>query len=393
MGRYPGVYKTGDGKIFIVMDLGKDEITHKRHQKKAWVDKDNKHFTSLKQAAMERQRIMSLVEEDKEKISDGDITYSEFLQKKFLPIYKSDVRKSTYSSKIYAFKKIEKYFANYKLKNIDYESIDQFKASLLEEYSIGYARLIFDTFKSTLWKAYNYGLIEDNVISRVKGIKKVNKTVNIWNKDQFEKVLSQIWLKDDYQYLIYTYLVLFFMTGIRVGEGLALYWDNIDFKKKTIFIGYNLEMKNKKLWIRHNYTKTNSSPRTISVDDNTLNILKEWNKRQNESKFVLSFDGNPMVKSTLNRAIKRYSKLAGVHSITPKGLRHSHASYLINDLNEDVLVVSKRLGHSNPNITLNTYSHLWNGRSREIPDMMSNSFHLESSNQNKVHFSGNQFVK
>lgn len=47
-----------------------------------------------------------------------------------------------------------------------------------------------------------------------------------------------------------------------------------------------------------------------------------------------------------------------------KGLRHSHVSCLINEFNADILVASKRLGHSNPEITLKHYTHLW-GRNDE----------------------------
>lgn len=35
------------------------------------------------------------------------------------------------------------------------------------------------------------------------------------------------------------------------------------------------------------------------------------------------------------------------------------SSKLINEFNADVLVVSRRLGHSSPAITLKHYAHLW----------------------------------
>lgn len=45
-----------------------------------------------------------------------------------------------------------------------------------------------------------------------------------------------------------------------------------------------------------------------------------------------------MQKSKIARIIERYSRLAGVHRIQAKGLRHSHASYLINEFNVDILL-------------------------------------------------------
>ena len=51
----------------------------------------------------------------------------------------------------------------------------------------------------------------------------------------------------------------------------------------------------------------------------------------------------------------------GMPDITFHSLRHSHASQLI-DGGVDVVTISKRLGHSNPNITLRTYAHLYRQR-------------------------------
>lgn len=62
-----------------------------------------------------------------------------------------------------------------------------------------------------------------------------------------------------------------------------------------------------------------------------------------------------MIKFTLARIIKRYFELASVKQIQDKGLRHSSASYLINEFNVSVLILSKRLVHSGPEITLKHY--------------------------------------
>jgi integrase len=48
----------------------------------------------------------------------------------------------------------------------------------------------------------------------------------------------------------------------------------------------------------------------------------------------------------------------GMPDITFHALRHTHASQLI-DAGVDVVTISKRLGHSNPNITLRIYAHLF----------------------------------
>lgn len=98
------------------------------------------------------------------------------------------------------------------------------------------------------------------------------------------------------------------------------------------------------------YTKTEDGKRIIALDDDTINILTIWRNRQleiglgNSNDFMFSYDGLPMIKSTIGRIIKRYSQFAGVTRIQAKGLRHSHASYLINEFNVSVLVLSQRMG-------------------------------------------------
>lgn len=45
-------------------------------------------------------------------------------------------------------------------------------------------------------------------------------------------------------------------------------------------------------------------------------------------------------------------------TVTLHALRHTHASQLIA-AGLDVVTVSRRLGHSNPTVTLNVYAHLF----------------------------------
>lgn len=51
-------------------------------------------------------------------------------------------------------------------------------------------------------------------------------------------------------------------------------------------------------------------------------------------------------------------KKIGLDPIRIHDLRHSHASFLINN-NVNILAISKRLGHEKIETTLNIYSHLY----------------------------------
>lgn len=132
------------------------------------------------------------------------------------------------------------------------------------------------------------------------------------------------------------------------------------------------------------------------MDEDTIQVLQEWKQRQSKigiDDFVFSYDGAPMIKSTLARIIQRYAKLADVHRIQAKGLRHSHASYLINEFNVSVLILSKRMGHSSPEITLKHYSHMWSGVDELIAEEMTGNINIRTAEKSSISFNGNQAVK
>ncbi|WP_346655567.1 site-specific integrase [Lysinibacillus sphaericus] len=155
---------------------------------------------------------------------------------------------------------------------------------------------------------------------------------------------------------------LYFMTGLRVNEATALRWkEEVDLEKGTITINHSLRLKNRNDWSL-GPTKTKAALRTIAIDSDTISILRAWKKRQEDItniELVLSYDGSPTWKSTIARIISRHAKLAGVKPIQAKGLRHSHASFLINEYNANPLIIKDRLGHEDIKTTLSTYSHLY----------------------------------
>jgi integrase len=241
--------------------------------------------------------------------------------------------------------------------------------------------------------------LEQNVSKKIKAIQKGKAIVPYWTKREFEKVINQIYIEDFYEHLNFVMLWVYYMTGVRVNEGTALYWNNVDFVKKRLIVHHMLIVKNKTDWKRNSYTKTEDGKRILALDDDTIKILKEWRKRQKEiglggeEDFIFTYDGLPMIKSTLFRIISRYSKFAGVKKIQAKGLRHSHASYLINEFNVSVLVLAQRMGHSSPEITLKHYAHMWSGADTEIVAKITGNINIRTAESTKVRFNGNQALK
>lgn len=395
--RYPGVYKNDKtGRFFYNVELGTDEITGKRIQKKGSRSQNGEPFLTAKAAHVEATRIKNEYHEVHQ-YKNYNMTYNQFMKNIYLPIYKGNVEESTWLSRKSVFKTIKKRFGNKKLRDITIEDCELFRVFLLNEsgYSKSFSSIVYSTFRRSLMKAVNLQYIEVNPSMRTKAIPKGRAVVSYWTKEEFEKVLSTICIKDFYEHLSFVMLWLYYTTGMRVSEGLALTWSDVDLEKKTLRIHGTLEWLSGEYRVKP-YTKTRDSQRMISLDDDTIFILKKWKERQLKhgvTKFILSNTEKPLVRSTVNRIVNRYSELANVKRIQAKGLRHSHASYLINQHNIDVLVISRRLGHSSPEITLKHYAHLWNRNDEVVADAITGDIDINVADKSLVGFYGNQHVK
>ena len=61
---------------------------------------------------------------------------------------------------------------------------------------------------------------------------KENPSFPTGRKKSLKKVLAKIYKRDFYEHMCFVLIWLYYMTGIRVSEGLALNWNDVDFKRK-----------------------------------------------------------------------------------------------------------------------------------------------------------------
>ncbi|RJZ18892.1 Tyrosine recombinase XerC [Listeria monocytogenes] len=396
--KYPCVYQDKSGSISYLVELGTDQITGKRIQKKGRKDSLGKRFSSAREAHKEVMRI-----KNEYMVVNGfanyDLVYKDFMELSYIPHYKASVQKSTWNSRECGLTQITEFFGDKKLQELNVRDCEKYRIWLLNDsgYSQAYCSLLYGMFRKTLDYAVTLQFLAVNVSKRTKAIPKGKAIVPYWTKEEFEKVLATIFINDFYEHLCFVIIWLYYMTGVRVSEGLALNWNDVDWKKQKLRIHHTLDMKNQDNFARKPYTKTESGMRMISLDDDTVNILKEWKKIQKAhgvEQFILSYTDLPIYRSTIQRIIERYAKLAKVPIIQGKGLRHSHVSYLINELNADILVVSRRLGHSSPEITLKHYAHLWSRNDERIAEQMTGNIQVTFAKESKIaKFNGNQAIK
>ena len=246
---FQDIYIDNNGKIYYEVSLGTDNITGKRIKKKARKNLNGKPFNTPREAYIEAIRVKNEYLQSSG-YSNYDMTYEQFMNTTYLPYYESEVSKQTYSTRTPALNILIKRFGKKKLKDISLRDVQNFRTWLLSNkggnFSQAYASMTFGTFRKTLSFAVNMQFLENNISLKVKAIPKGKITVQYWTKEDFEKVLSNIFIEDFYEHLCFTLLYLYYTTGLRVNEGTALWWNDIDFTKKELRVHHMLIAKNKK---------------------------------------------------------------------------------------------------------------------------------------------------
>lgn len=163
-------------------------------------------------------------------------------------------------------------------------------------------------------------------------------------------------------------LILFLIfSGCRRGEAVGLKWSDIDFETGTVNIERNAQYSpGRGVYITS--TKTGQSrPIFLEVNSAPLSALKQWKKEQAELFLKLGvrsdgycftrLNGEVLNPGQLNSYISlRLRKKCGMEHLHPHAFRHTMATIMIAN-GADIVSVSKKLGHSQVSMTLDTYSH------------------------------------
>ena len=161
--------------------------------------------------------------------------------------------------------------------------------------------------------------------------------------------------------LSYLCFEVLYWTGIREGELLALTSADIDFDNKLIDINKTYQRLQGKDVITT--PKTRKSKRKVPIPDFLCDELREFIS----TRYMITPDERlfPITKSYLSHEMIRGCKNTGVKKIRIHDIRHSHASLLINQ-GCDALILADTLGHEKVSTTLNTYSHLFPHKQQEL---------------------------
>lgn len=164
----------------------------------------------------------------------------------------------------------------------------------------------------------------------------------------------------------FPFIVLAAATGCRRGELLALQWSDLNENTGDLSVSKSLE-QTRAGGLRVKGTKS-GEPRQFVIPESVLSILSDHRAQQNGDKLLFGPDyrDHNLIFCQPNGAyyspdkegsrVKEMMRAVGLESVSLHSLRHSFASELLSK-GTPIPVVSERLGHANPNITLSIYSH------------------------------------
>ena len=223
--------------------------------------------------------------------------------------------------------------------------------------------------RSALKQATDEGIILFNAANAAKAPRYVRKEVKTITPEEM-----RLFVEDAPEPLKIAALIGW-GTGARPEEILGLTWDAIDFKagKMSIFQATNKKVGGEVTIVP---PKTVASKRTISLPPALLADLKRYKREQavyilahrdtydNKGFIVTNKHGKPLYSNLYHDRFTRWAKQKGLN-ITPKTLRHSHATQLFK-AGWTPKAIQNRLGHAKVSITMDVYTHLLPEHDREI---------------------------
>ena len=155
-------------------------------------------------------------------------------------------------------------------------------------------------------------------------------------------------------------------TGLRIGEFVAVRWPSVDFERRVLRVvdfssalGYQVVTS---------VGKSHDAVRTIDLDDGLVRAFKMQKAIQAQEKLAaaeyqptdLVFtrpEGGPYHPMNLSRLLAKLSVEVGLPRLTAHGLRHTSATLMLAN-GVPPKVAAERLGHADPTLFTNLYSHV-----------------------------------
>lgn len=357
-------------------------------------------FSSAKKAEKAEQIFRDGFSDVKTEIAD--MTFEE-LTEHYLEYAVNKKKESSLKNDESTFRSINKRLGKIKLAHFNQIVLQDYVDYLGENYAYG----TMNNFYASLNKLFKYAIkqdwIKENLMSKIEKPKKkevIKVEDNFWTPEQFGIFIRYV---DNFKWR--TIFIVFFFMGFRVGELCGLSPRDVVFMLKYIDINkqYN------RVVYKRTTPKSENSLRKVGTPQIVLDTLDEYMTRmeifgvfdRNSEEQYLFGVTHPIYRDSIAYHLKHYIEIANKNSeikipeITLHGFRHSHASYLINNMS-DVFTpydIAKRLGMTVQTL-LKTYAHWFRDADKKVVAMIDNHTQQENTlrepkNEDLAHVNSN----
>lgn len=229
---------------------------------------------------------------------------------------------------------------------------------------------------NALGEAMRRDLVTRNVCDLVTPPKLLQDKRPVWTPEQWHTFRARY--AEEAQMPLYTLII---NTCTRLGEVLALTWEDVDLDCATMLVHQGRTRD----WDKHYTTgspKTAAGTRTIHLTDDARDALRDQRRRQAELRLHagefwkdndLVFANRVGMHLAHTHLEARWRQLMARHADLPAihihDLRHTGASMLLAS-GMNPLIVAQMLGHADPSITLRVYGHVMPNEGRLAAEAM-----------------------
>jgi integrase len=194
--------------------------------------------------------------------------------------------------------------------------------------------------------------------------------------EQVEDIIAAARATDS---MLATIITVTALTGVRRGELCGLRWSDVNGDVLTIARSV-YEVGDGSMGVKQPKTR---QTRRIGLDPVTMYALQHYRASVEALADDLDLDlppdayifsispqgTEPLRPGLVTERYARVAKAVGASTVRFHALRHFHATRAIAE-GHDIVTVSKRLGHSDPSMTLRVYAHVVEQRDRELAAAM-----------------------
>lgn len=253
------------------------------------------------------------------------------------------------------------------------------KTFLMKKYNAGVSKSTVKHIKSVVSGVLNLAVEDETIL-----INPAQRMGKLFHKDEVHNLIDPL-TRDEIKQLLKTFrekfpehyglCLLLARTGMRIGEAMALKWDDIDFNQRIITVRRSLNRSGK------GGIPKSAKARRVDMSGQLKSVLQDLRLQRKVEKLkrgwkkvpewvFVNGQGNPLDKDNWrDRVFYKSLESAKIRKVRVHDLRHTYASLLIQ-AGESLAYIRDQMGHHSIQVTVDIYGHLVPGGNRDAVDRL-----------------------